>query len=80
MNFFTGFFEKRAKKMYRGENPRYIQKCIKNQKRFEPIIAEWAQRWEEANPTVWGRRPQKRQRRRANPPQWTPSDGAYNRD
>lgn len=27
MNFFMSFFEKRAKKMYREQNSRYIQKC-----------------------------------------------------
>ena len=30
MNFFAVFFEKLGKKMYRGTNPRYIQKCIKS--------------------------------------------------
>ena len=57
MNFFAVFFEKMGKKMYRGENPRYIQKCIKNLKKIGLIIADWltsgqATRW------VRGRRTQ----------------------
>lgn len=34
INFFADFFEKLGKKMYRGGNPRYIQKCIKNLKKI----------------------------------------------
>jgi hypothetical protein len=49
------FLRKRAKKFTPFRKNGVNFKCLKNQKKIELILADLTQRWEEENPTVWGR-------------------------